>query len=122
MSASGPTAFYLMELARVVVPTAGILFVLAGILRFPRLGNSRVQIWLIIVTGVWLFVTFANRLLLIAPIRNYFFSAPRDYASAHQARLYFATGAFLWMAEEILLLAFGILFFFALRSSTRRDI
>ena len=112
-----------MELARVIVPVAGISFVLAGVIRSDRLGNSRARPWLIVVTGVWLFVTFANRLLLIAPIRSHFFrSAIHDYASAHQASLYFATGAFLWIAEEVLILAFGAMFFFALRSNASRDI
>jgi hypothetical protein len=36
--------------------------------------------------------------------------------------LYFATTPFLWIAEEILVLAFGATFFFALRSNARRNI
>jgi len=112
-----------MELARVVVPVAGISFVLVAVIRSRELGNSRARSWLILVTAVWLFVTFANRLLLIAPIRSHFFrSSPHDYASAHQASLYFATGAYLLIAEQILILAFGVTFFCALRSNARGDI
>jgi hypothetical protein len=111
-----------MELARVLVPVAGISFVLA-IVCSHVLRSSAIRSWLIVVTGAWLFVTFANRLLLIAPIRKQFFQlATHDYASAIQASLYFATGAYLWIAEQILLFAFGILLFFALRSNARRDI
>jgi len=68
-----------MELGRVVVPAAGISLVLTAVVRSRGLGNSRSPSWLIVVTGLWLFVTFANRLLLIAPIRSHFFSAPYDY-------------------------------------------
>jgi hypothetical protein len=123
VTASGPTAFYLIELGRVVVPVAGISFVLVAVLCSQGLGKGRARLWLIVVTGMWLLVTFANRLLLIAPIRSHFFrSAPHDYATAHQAGLYFAMGAYLWIAEQILLFAFGILLFFAVRSNARRDI
>jgi hypothetical protein len=113
----------LIELGRVVVPVAGISFALAAIICSQGLGKGRARLWLIVVTGMWLFVTFANRLLLIAPIRSHFFqSAPHDYAPAHQAGLYFAMGAYLWIAEQIPLFTFGILLFFALRSNTRRNI
>jgi hypothetical protein len=107
----------LIELARVVVPVAGISLVLAAIIRSHGLGNSPARPWLIVVTAAWLFVTLANRLLLSAPVRKYFVPAAiHDYASTHRQSLYFATGPFLWIAEEILILAFGTMFFFALRS------
>ena len=123
MNASGPIEFFLIELGRVVVPVAGISFVLAAIIQSHSLGKGVARRWLIAVTCVWLFVTLANRLLLSAPIRNRFLqSAIHDYATAHRASLYFATGPFLWITEEILVLAFGVTFFFALRSNARRDI
>jgi hypothetical protein len=112
-----------MELGRVVVPVAGISFVLVAVIRSRALENGRARLWLIWITAAWLFVTFTNRFTFIAPIRSHFFgSAVHDYATAQHAKLYFATGAFLWIAEEILVLAFGIAFFFALRSKVRRDI
>jgi hypothetical protein len=112
-----------MELGRVVVPVAGISFVLASVIRWRALENTGARLWLIWITAAWLFVTFINRFTFVAPIRNHFFgSAVHDYATAQHARLYFAVGAFLWIAEEILILAFGIAFFFALRSNVRRDI
>ena len=111
-----------MELAR-VVPVAGISFVLAAVIHSRALDNRRARLWLIWITAVWLFVTFTNRFTLIAPIRTHFFgSAVHDYATAQHAKLYLAAGAFLWITEEILILAFGITFFFALRSKVRRDI
>ena len=120
MTASGPTAFYLIELGRVVVPVAGISFALAAVICSQALVRGHARLWLIVVTGMWLSVTFANRLLLIAPVRSYFFrSAPHFYAKAQQAGLYFAMGAYLWIAEQIFLFTFGILLFFALRSNTR---
>src|SRR4029077_15141442 len=112
-----------MELGRVVVPVAGISFVFVAVIRSRALENSRARLWLIWITAAWLFVTFTNRFTFIAPIRSHFFgSAVHDYATAQHARLYFAAGAFLWIAEEILILAFGVAFFFALRSNMRRDI
>lgn len=111
-----------MELARVLVPVTGISFVLAAVCS-PVLRSRFIRFWLIVVTGAWLFVTFVNRLLLIAPIPKQLLErALHDYASAHQASLYLATGAYLWIAEQILLFAFGILIFFAVRSGARRDI
>jgi hypothetical protein len=113
----------LIELGRVVVPVAGISFVLAAVICSQALGKGRARLWLIVVTGMWLSVTFVNRLSLIAPIRSHFFgSAPHDYATAHQAGLYFAMGVYLWIAEQILLFTFGLLLFFALRSNTGRNI
>jgi len=112
-----------MELGRVVVPVAGISFVLVAVIRSRALENSRARLWLIWITAAWLFVTFTHRLTLIAPMRSHFFgSAVHDYATAQHARLYFAAGAFLWIADEILVLAFGVAFFFALRCNMRRDI
>jgi hypothetical protein len=112
-----------MELGRVLVPVAGISFVLAAVIRWRALENRRARLWLIWITATWLFVTFTNRFTFIAPIRSHFFgSAVHDYATAQHAKLYFAAGAFLWIAEEILILAFGVAFFFALRSNVRRDI
>jgi len=121
-TASSPTVFYLMELARVLVPVVGISFVLATVCS-RVLRGSVIRSWLIVVTGAWLFVTFVNRFLLIAPIRKQFLErAVHDYASAHQTSLFLAMGAYGWIAEQILLFAFGILLFFALRSNARRDI
>jgi hypothetical protein len=112
-----------MELGRVVVPVAGILFVLIAVIRSRALEKSRARLWLIWITAAWLFVTFTNRFALLAPIRSHFFgSAVHDYATAQHAGFYFAAGAFLWIAEEILILAFGIAFFVALRSNMRRDV
>lgn len=123
VTASGPTAFYLLELARVLVPVAGISFVLVAVVRSHGLGNRFTRPWLIVITAAWLFVTLAQRLLLSEPVRSHFISAAiQDYVSAHRQNLYFATGLYLWMAEQILLLAFGIMLFFALRSNARRDV
>src|ERR1035437_3226470 len=115
MTASSPTAFYLMELARVLVPAIGISFVLAAVCsHVPR--SSAIRSWLIVVTSAWLLVAFVNRLLVFAPIRKQFLErAVHDYTSAHQASLFLEMGAFGWIAEQILLFAFGILLFFTLR-------
>jgi hypothetical protein len=122
MRASSPTAFYLMELARVLVPVVGISFVLATVCSHV-LKSRAIRSWLIVVTGAWLFVTLGNRLLLFAPLRKQFLErAVHDYASAHQTSLLFAMGAYGWIAEEVLVFAFGILLFFTLRSNARRDI
>jgi hypothetical protein len=111
-----------MELARVLVPVVGISFVLATVCS-RVLRSSAIRSWLIVVTGAWLFVTFVNRFLLIAPIRKQFLErAAHDYAGAQQTSLFLAMGAYGWIAEQIFLFAFGILFFFALRSNARRDI
>jgi hypothetical protein len=113
----------LLELARVLVPVAGISFVLAAVIRSHGLGNSVTRRWLLIITSAWLFVTLVNRLLLSAPVRNHFIPAAIHVTkSAHRQSLYFAIGPFLWIAEEILILAFGTMLFFALRSNARRDI
>jgi hypothetical protein len=123
VTASGPTAFYMLELARVLVPVTGISLILAAVIRSHGQGNSLARRWLIVITSAWLFVTLVNRLLLSAPVRNHFIPAAiHDYESAHRQSLYFATGPFLWLAEEILLSAFGILLFFAVRSNRQRDI
>ena len=123
MNASGPIQFYLVELARLVVPAASIAFVLAGIIRSQLLANIQGRVWLIVVTSLWLFVTLANRFLLIAPIRKRFIErAAHDFASAHQTSIFLTLGAYGWTAEQILLLAFGILLFFALSSNARRNI
>src|SRR5213592_4674651 len=106
MTASSPTTFYLMELARVLVPVVGISFVLATVCSHV-LGNRAIRSWLIVVTGAWLFVTFLNRFFLLAPIRKQFLErAAHDYASARQTSLFLAMGAYGWVAEQILLFAF----------------
>ena len=123
MNASGPIEFYLIEVGRVVVPAAGISFVLAAVIRTQDLGSGVARRWLIGIICVWLFVTLTNRLLLSAPVRNRFLPAAiHDYTTAHRVSLYFATTPFLWITEEILILAFGTTFFFALRSNARRNI
>ncbi len=115
--------FYLIEVGRVFVPVAGVGFVLAAVIRAHWLGTRGARRWLLAVSSLWLFVTLANRLLLSAPMRNRFLApAIHDYTTAHRVSLYLATTPFLWIAEELLILAFGATFFFALRSNTRRNI
>src|SRR5437763_1699465 len=122
MSASGPMSFYSMELARIAVPVCGIALILAALIR-SHYGSGVARRWLLTVVSLWLLVTLANRLLLFAPIRKqYIQAAAHDFASAHQTSVLLVLGAYGWIAEQLLLLGFGVLLFFAVRSNPRRDI
>jgi hypothetical protein len=123
VTASTPTQFYLIELLKIAVPTVGIAFVLfVTICRYRATPTTSLR-WLIVVTAFWLLVTFADRLALSAPARSYFISAAMErYAASHRESVYFAATEWLWTAEQIIILAFGIALFFALRDQPRQHI
>jgi hypothetical protein len=73
--------------------------------------------WLIVVTAAWLLVTLADRLALSAPARNYFISAAMRQDGES---FYFAVTEWLWIAEQIIVLLFGIALFVALRVKPRQ--
>ncbi|MFL6519513.1 MAG: hypothetical protein ACJ8NS_04775 [Chthoniobacterales bacterium] len=123
MTASTPTQFYLIELLKVAVPTVGVAFVLFATIRRYRVAPSPSLRWLVVVTALWLLVAFADRLALSGPARSYFISAAMErYATSHRESLYFVATEWLWTAEQMNILAFGIALFFALRDQPRQHI
>ena len=123
MRASSETAFYLLELLKIAVPSAGIAFVLVAAIRRYRAEPTQSRRWLIVITAVWLLVTFADRLAFSAPARHHFISAAMaKYAESHRESLYFALTEWLWTAEQIIMLVFGVALFFVFRDESHRHI
>jgi hypothetical protein len=65
-------------------------------------------------------VTLINRFALSAPAQRFVVQAAVDrYAASQRQSLYFSVTFWLWTSEQIMVLAFGIALFFALRVSHR---
>jgi hypothetical protein len=123
VTASTPTEFYVIELLKVAVPTVGIAFVLFATIRRYRVAPSQPLRWLVMVTAFWLLVSFADRLALSGPARSYFISAAIErYAASHRESVYFAATEWLWIAEQITILVFGVALFLTLRGQPRQHI
>jgi small-conductance mechanosensitive channel len=110
VNASSPTEFYLLELFKVLVPVIGIAFILVASIRRYRAVPSRAAAWLCIIAALWLLVTLASRLALSAPVRKYFLSAAMARLDPEHLRepMYFAVTSWLWTADEVMLLLFGV--------------
>lgn len=120
VTASSPTEFFLVEALRVAVPVCGIALVLIAATRRRRAASTKASRWLVIITGLWLSIAFANRTLMCAPVRNYFISAAMERAvTSHRESLYFTATEWLWTAEQIVILLFGLALFFALHREPR---
>gem|GEM_PF-6643087 len=121
MKASTETTFYLLELLKVLAPVIGIAFILVAIVHRYRAVRSRALVCLTAVTALWLLVALAGRLALSAPARTHFISAAmRDYATSQQETSYFTLTEWLWTAEQIIVLVFGVLLFVAFRGQPRQ--
>ena len=115
--ASSETAFYLIEALKVLVPVLGIGFILVAVIRWHHAVRRQPPLWLAGITAVWLLVTLADRLALSASARHYFISAAMRQ---HGESFYFALTEWLWTAEQIIILLFGIVLFVALRGEPRQ--
>lgn len=105
------------------MPIAGIAFIFIAVIRRYRSARTQPFRRLLIITAFWLLITFSNRLAMSAPARNYIISAAMEqYAATHRESFYFAAIEWLWTAEQIMILAFGIALFFALRGHSREHI
>jgi hypothetical protein len=118
VKASTESAFYLLELLKIAVPVCGIGLILVATLRRYRTARAQPFCWLTVITVVWLIVTFADRFALSAPARHYFISA----AMRHGESFYFTLTEWLWTAEQVNILVFGIVLFVALRGEPRQHI
>jgi hypothetical protein len=117
--ASGETTFYLLELLKVLVPALGITFILVAVVRRYRAVRSRALACLAAVTAMWLLVSLTQRLALSGPAQGYFISAAIErYAAAQRESFYFSATEWLWTAEQIIVLLFGITLFLALRGKS----
>lgn len=118
MNASGATEFYLLELLKVLVPVIGIAFILFASVRRYRAVPSRAAAWLSIIAALWLLVTLASRLTLSGPVRKYFMSVAMARLDPEHLRepMYFAVTSWLWTANEVMFLLFGVALFVAWRS------
>jgi hypothetical protein len=118
VKASSETAFYFFEFLKSAVPIAGIALVLFATVRRYRAAPTRPLRWLTVVSALWFLVTLINRFALSAPAQHFFVQAAVDrYAASQRQSLYFAVTFWLWTSEQIMILAFGIALFFALRVS-----
>ena len=123
MSASSPTAFYLLEFLKILVPVLGIAFILVAVVRRWRTVRSRSLACLTAVTAMWLLVTLTQRLALSGPAQSYFMSAAVErYAASQRESFYFAATEWLWTSEQITILVFGITLFFVFRRESRQHI
>ena len=123
MKASSETAFYLLELLKVLVPVLGIAFILVAVVRRYRMVRRRAFARLAAVTALWLLVALAGRLAISGPARHYFMSAAIErYAASQRESFYFAATGWLWTAEQIIVLLFGITLFLALRGRSSEHI
>ena len=112
-----------MELLKVLVPVLGIAFILVAVVRRWRAVRSRALACLTAVTATWLLVTLTQRLALSGPARSYFISAAMErYAASQRESFYFAATEWLWTAEQIIILVFGITLFFAFRRESPQHI
>jgi hypothetical protein len=110
MNASSEAAFYLIELAKVAVPTSGIAFVLVAAIRRYRTSPSRSLAVLCAITAIWLLVTLANRVALSGPILKKFIFLGL-HAEGPSEPLYLEITNWLWTADEVILLLFGVTLF-----------
>jgi hypothetical protein len=118
VNASSETAFYFFEFLKSAIPIAGIALVLFATVRRYRAAPTRPFRWLTVISGLWFLVTLINRFALSAPAQRFFIQAAVDrYAASQRQSLYFAVTFWLWTSEQIMILAFGIALFFALRVS-----
>ena len=112
-----------MELLKVLVPVLGIAFILAAVVRRYRAVRSRALACLTAVTALWLLVALAGRLAISGPARHYFMTAAIElYAASQRESFYFAATEWLWTAEQIIILVFGIILFFAFRRESPQHI
>jgi hypothetical protein len=118
VKASGETAFYLFEFLKTAVPTVGIALVLLATVRRYRAAPTQPLLRLVVISALWFLVTVINRVALSAPAQSYFIQAAADrYAAAQRESAYFAATFWLWTSEQVMVLAFGVAFFFAFRVS-----
>jgi len=113
VTASSENAFYLQELLKLLVPVVGIVLVLlATMWRYRGVWTWR-RVSLAIVVTLWLVTTLLSRLALSSPVRHHFISAAIVQFEPGQQReiLYFAISSWLWTAEQIMLLLFGVALF-----------
>ena len=121
MRAQSETAFYLVELLKVLVPVGAIGVILAATLLLRRVAPRPSVAWLGAVTGFWLLVTLLSRSFLSSPVMNHYLSSIRSSGEEAQAQaeFYSRVTSLLWAAEHVMLLLFAIALFLALRPSWR---
>jgi hypothetical protein len=118
MTASSPTAFYFFEFLKGAIPTVGTALVLLATFRRYRAAPTQPSRWLVVVSALWFLVTAIDRLVLSAPIQRYFIEGALDPSAMSQREIsYFTVTFWLWTSEQIMILAFGVAFFFAFRLS-----
>jgi hypothetical protein len=120
VSASSPTEFYVLELAKLAFP-ATIALILLGAILLHRAGPSRPVTWLQVTTGLWLVVTFLSRLALTSPIRNHYLSGNVESieVAQRQGHFYFEVSSWLWRGEQITFIIFGVSLFLVFRAHWR---
>jgi hypothetical protein len=118
VNASSSTAFYFFEFLKSAIPIAGIALVLFATVRRYRAEPTQPSRWLVVISALWFLVTATDRLVLSAPIQRYFIQGAIDrYAMSQREVSYFTATFWLWTSEQIMILAFGVALFFALRVS-----
>ena len=121
MSASSPTEFYLLELAKLAAPVAAIALILLGAILLQRAAPSRPGRWLQVTTGLWFMVTFLSRLALSSPIRSHYLSGNVESieVAQRQSNFYFEVSSWLWRGEQVTFIIFGISLFLVFRAQWR---
>ena len=107
-----------MELLKVLVPVVGIALVLIATIRRYRAARTSSVGWLAIITALWLLITLASRLTLSVPVRRQWLSPATEHtqlAQLHRDHLYFSVTSWLWTADEIMFVVFGVALFVAWR-------
>lgn len=121
MRAQSETAFYLIELLKVLAPVGAIGVILATTLLFHRVAPRPSVSWLAAVTGSWLVVTLLSRGFLSSPVMNHYLSGQASSGEEAQAQVefYSRVTSLLWAGEHVMLLLFAVALFLALRPSWR---
>ena len=107
-----------MELLKVAVPVVGIAIILVAAIKRYRAAHTSSGGWLAIITAVWLFITLASRLTLSVLVRRLWLSPATEHtqlALLHRDHLYFSVTSWLWTADEIMFVVFGVALFVAWR-------
>jgi hypothetical protein len=116
VTATSESQFYLLELLKLLVPVVGIALILLATMSRYRGAWSPRRVGLAIVVTLWLVITLLSRLVLSSPVSHHFISAAiAQFEPGQREILYFTVSSWLWTAEQIMLLLFGIAMFLVFR-------
>jgi hypothetical protein len=120
VTATSESQFYLLELVKLLVPVAGIALIFLATIRRYRGAWSPRRVGLAIVVMLWLVITLLSQVAFSSPVRHHYMSAAITQFEPGQQRemWYFTVSSWLWTAEQIMLLLFGVALFLAFREES----